>query len=179
MRQLFLLLFFCAPIFCFGQNEVGPDGYFLYLIIGFLIGVPVLIFIYTIGKKKVSFNLKGLFSKGRIEARLQGNKKYRPDLLTLIVRNKRSKDVDLNAPVLVIRKLWSVRKFRLKGTNRAEIYPLYLESNKKHELQLKLDVFHRHDPSLHSYYWARVVIKDTTGKTYATNYVTLRKSLIS
>ena len=179
MPRLFLLLLLSLPAFCFGQTEVGPDNYFLYVAIAFILGAPVILYLIFARRRKSKFSFKKWFQKGRVEVKLVPNRKYRPDELTLVVRNNRKQAIDLESPVLIIRKLWSVRKFKLKGVNRAEIYPLYLESGKTHELQIKLDVFHRHDSSLRSYYWARVLLKDTSGLTYPTNYITLRKSFVS
>ena len=179
MPRLLLLLFFCLPAFCFGQTEVGPDSYFLYVAIAVILGLPAILYLLFVGQEKGRFSFRKWFQKGRVEVELVPNRKYRPDELTLVVRNNRKKAIDLEPPVLIIRKLWTVRKFKLKGINRAEIYPLYLESGKTHELQIKLDVFHKHDSSLRSYYWARVLLKDTSGLKYSTNKITLRKSLVS
>lgn len=179
MHRLLVFPFASLPAFCFGQTEVGPDSYFLYLAIAVILGVPLILYLVFAAQKKGKFRFRKWFRRERVEVELVPNRKYRPDELTLVVRNNRRKAVDLEPPVLIIRKLWSVRKFKLKGINRAEIYPLYLESGKTHELQIKLDVFHKHDSSLRSYYWARVLLKDTSGLTYPTNYITLRKSFVS
>ncbi|MFV0377793.1 MAG: hypothetical protein ACK5JD_10895 [Mangrovibacterium sp.] len=179
MRKPLLCIFSMLPVFAFGQTEVGPDRYFPLLILAVLVGVPLFVWVYgrlTKGGGKPFFSV---FSKQKLQVELLPNRSYRPELLTLLINNGTRRDVDIEAPVLIIRKLWSVRKFRLKGINRAQIYPLYLEKNNKHELRISLSVFFRHDPTLHSYYWARVLLKDTTGRCYSTNYVTLRKSLFS
>lgn len=179
MRVRFLWLLLFAPVLCFGQNEVKSNAPEFFLFLAVILFVPLLFFAGSYFLKKKNGKKKRWFSKGKLEVRLTGNKRYRPDALTLTVRNNQSDAVDLEAPVLIFRKLWSIRQFKLKGINRAEIYPLLLESGKTHELQLKLDVFHKHDPTLRSYYWAMVRIKNTTGRNYSTNYITLRKSLIS
>lgn len=179
MRKLLILVIVLVPSFCFGQTEVGPDGYFPLVILCLLVGVPLL-FLFL--RKLLKGRLGGVFpwfAKRRLHVELIPNRGYRPDLLKLLVKNGTQKDIDIEAPVLVIRKLWSIRKFKLKGINRAEIYPLYLEKGKTHELQISLSVFHKHDPTLRSYYWTRVLLKDTTGHRYSTNYITLRKSLVS
>lgn len=179
MRKLYSAFFLSLPAFGYGQTHVGPDGYFLYLALGFFVGVPLLVWLLPKLQRVTSrFSVKWPWRR-KIEVELIPNRLYRPDRLTLVVRNGSRKDVDLKAPVLVIRKLWSIRKFKLKGIDRAEIYPLYLEKGKTHELPISLGVFHRHDPTLRSYYWARVQLNDTSGRHYATKYITLRKSLFS
>jgi len=179
MRQPLLIVLLSFPVFCFGQNEVGPDTYFPYLVMTLIAGISVAAWLVSKGKPRIKIDIAGWFANRRVEARLMANKKNQPEKLILVVKNNRSKAVGLEAPVLTFRKLWSVRKFRLKGMNREEIYPLNLESGKSHELQFKLDVFHKHDPALRSYYWARVWVKDTTGKTHGTNFITLHKRITS
>lgn len=179
MRPLLISIAVLLPSICFGQTEVGPDGYFPLLVIGLLVVVPLLVWALLRLRTGRVADWFPWMAKRRLDIDLVPNRSYRPVSLTLVVRNQTRKDVDIEAPVLLIRKLWSIRKFRLKGINRAEIYPLYLEKGKTHELQIHLSVFHKHDPSLRSYYWARVLLKDKTGNRYATNYVTLRKSLVS
>lgn len=179
MQKAFLCFLLMLPLFVSGQTQVGPDRYFPYFVVAVLLAVPVLFWVVGRMMKRQDNSFASFFQKNRLGIELVPNRGYRPELLTLVVRNDSRQDIDVEAPVLVIRKLWSIRKFKLKGINRAEIYPLYLEKSKKHELRISLNVFFQHDPTLRSYYWARVLLKDTKGHRYSTNYITLRKSLFS
>ena len=179
MRKLCLLLYFSFPFLCFGQSEVAPEGYGLVVLLGLLVGVPLFLWLLAKAGKGRMFGSLNRHSRGQVDVWLTKDRKYRPKVLTLRVENRTKKAVDLNGPVLMIRRLWSVRRFKLKGVNGARIYPLYLEAGKTHELQLQLNAFYQHDPSLRSYYWARVGVSDTAGRTYTTKYITLRKSLFS
>ena len=87
--------------------------------------------------------------------------------------------MDLEAPVLIFRKLFLIRKFKLTGINHSAIYPLYLEAGKVHELRISLSIFHEYDRKLKRYYWSRILMRDTRGRKYTSKYVTLRKSLFS
>jgi hypothetical protein len=115
----------------------------------------------------------------RLKIELTKDREYRPNVLTLKIFNNSRRDIDLQAPVLLFRKLWSKRKFKLKGINRYEIYPLYLEAGKVHELRIDLSVFYSHDKKLRRFYWTKIRVADTKGKEYSSRYVTMRKSLFS
>ncbi|WP_423130332.1 hypothetical protein [Gaoshiqia sp. Z1-71] len=180
MRRTCLLIFLLIPLVVFSQDEVGPDGY---LLLWFLI-IPAVVALIWIFVRWLKNNGKAKpagpsFSFRRLTVDLKKDRKHRPNTLTLLIRNNRSRDVDIEAPVLLFRKLWSIRKFKLKGINRYQIYPLYLEAGKSHELRISLAVFHEHDRGLRKYYWAKILLQDTRGRKYASKYVTLRKSLFS
>ena len=180
MRRTCLLIFLLIPLVVFSQDEVGPDGYLLLWFLLILATVPLSWFFARWITNRWKGKPKGFgFSFGRLSVDLKKDRKYRPNTLTLVVRNNRSRDVDIDAPVLLFRKLWSIRKFKLKGINRYQIYPLYLEAGKSHELRISLAVFHEHDRGLRKYYWAKILLQDTRGRKYASKYVTLRKSLFS
>ncbi|WP_299580962.1 hypothetical protein [uncultured Sunxiuqinia sp.] len=181
MKKLFFSMLLLLPAGVFAQNEVQPAGYKLLWFIGILVALPIVY--YFIQK----FFFKGTSQKGKpvsvsrskLEINLLKDRKYRPTVLTLRVENRSKKDIDLEAPVLSFRKLWSKRKFKLKGINRYEIYPLFLEAGKTHELRIDLSVFYDHDRKLKRFFWAKIQLQDTKGKSYSSSFITLRKSLFS
>ncbi len=178
---MYKLISMASPVVLQVQNEVGPEGWKLWMIpmlLLLILGAYLLSRRQTI-KKPDSHKTKFSFSLKRITVYLHKDRDFRPKVLIIKVKNNRRKDVDIEAPVLVFRKLWSKRKFKLKGMNRYEIYPLYLEAGKEHELQVNLSVFHEHDRSIRKFYWAKVFVSDTKGRKYSSKYVTLRKSLYS
>ena len=180
MKRNYLILFILFPAVTFAQNEVGPDGSLLLIILIVLVLLPLLF--WGIGKLNKSKPNKGstfTIQFKRLQVSLDKDRQYKPRLLTLRIENKSKKNIDLEAPVLHFRKLWTKRKFKLKGFNRQEIYPLYLEKGKTHELQIDLSVFHQHDKKLRKFFWAKIRFQDTLGRKYSSKRVTLRKSLFS
>ena len=178
------IFFICIilPIAAFSQTKVQPDGYKLLIGLLILLAIPVIVFLFSKMRKKKASPQKqppGFFKRKKLKIELTKDRKYRPKNLTLHIRNIGKKDVDIEAPLLVFRKIWNVRKFKLKGINKQEIYPLYLERNKVHEVQVDLTVFYNHDRKLKKYYRAKVILKDTKGKKYSSKNITLRKSLVS
>jgi len=179
-RAVSLLFFLLPPLCCFAQTEVAPEGDKLLIILLVLLLLPLAFFLFKRMKLKGAKKWRPDFNfKNKLRVELIKNRSTRPDYLTLKVTNGGRQDIDLEAPVLCFRKLWSKRKFKLKGINRTQIYPLYLEKGKTHELGIDLRVFHEHDRKLKKYYWAKVNLADTRGRKYSTKYVTLRKSLFS
>ena len=156
-------------------NEIGPEGSKLLLII--LICIIVLV-VWLIFFRKGKLLPKNPFSR-KLKVILVKNKYYKPTHLNLIIENVSKKDADIEAPVILFRKLFAKRKFKLKGINKSEIYPLYLEKGKVHDLSINLSVFHNYDRKLKKYYWCRVFFEDTKGRKYSTKYVKLRSSLFS
>lgn len=181
MKKLFAILLFIVPFRLFAQNEVQPEGSKLLWAIGVLIALAIIYYllVHRFIKKNESQKKSGTFFNRKLKVELEKDRDYKPRVLTLRVINRSRHDVDLEAPLLVFRKLRSIRKFKLKGMNRYQIYPLYLEGGKNHELRIDLSVFYNHDKRLRKYYWAEVKVQDARGKKYSSGYVTLRKSLFS
>ncbi|MDR1859990.1 MAG: hypothetical protein LBR06_03620 [Bacteroidales bacterium] len=154
------------------------DGWHIFR---FFVGVTVLAFAYM-AVQRILFPDDSLlpFPRSRkLKLSLSGDKVFRPDVITLSIVNRSSGDIDIDAPVIIFRKLWSFRKFKLTGINKAVIYPLYLEAGKMHRLPIRLDAFHEYDRSLRRYYWCKILLFDTAGRRYSSPYLTLRRSLFS
>lgn len=169
------------PFGVVAQNEVAPEGDKLIWFVVILAAIPVVYYLINqLVRKSGSPKVKPFsIPRRKLNIDLLKDRQYRPSVLTLKITNKSRKDIDLEAPVLCFRKIWSKRKFKLKGINRYEIYPLYLEAGKTHELRIDLSVFYSHDRKLKRFYWAKVRVMDTKGKKYSSSYITLRKSLFS
>jgi len=181
MKQLFFTSFLVFPLAASAQNEVRPEGYKLLWFVAVLVAIPVAYYLISrlVQKTRNQKSRSVSVSWRKLKIDLLKDRPYRPNVLTMRVTNRSRKDIDLQAPVLCFRKIWSKRKFKLKGINRYEIYPLYLEAGKTHELRIDLSVFYSHDRKLKRFYWAKIRVFDTHGKKYSSSYITLRKSLFS
>ena len=179
MRNLILLLMLMYPLFAFSANEPGPEDYKLTWLLLAIIALLIILPLLRERGRKGKMQLRMPFIGRRLRVDLLPNRRYRPGILTLGIKNTSHKDIDIEAPVIQFRKLLLVRKFKLKGIDSNVIYPLYLEAGKMHELRINLRGFHDYDTTLRKFYWARVLVTDTNGRKYQTRYVTLRKSLFS
>ncbi|HKJ43617.1 MAG TPA: hypothetical protein VKA27_16085 [Sunxiuqinia sp.] len=181
MKQYYFIALLMAPLVVFSDNEIRPEGGTLLWIIAVLLLLPIIYYLvfHVLFKRGKSTTNPKFWWKRRLKVELTKDRKYRPRVLTLKVQNRSSKDIDLEAPVIHFRKLWTKRKFKLKGIDRYEIYPLYLEAGKTHELRIDLSVFFNYDRKLRRFLWAKVRLTNTQGKKYSSRSVTLRKSLFS
>jgi hypothetical protein len=178
MKKTFVLsVLLLVSQLVFAQNEVGPEGNKLlwFLAIAIIIAGVVLYKSWEKGSKaKVK---ESFFQKRKVEVELGKDSLYYPDNLELKVRNSGNRDLDLDQPLLVFDNFWLKRKFRLKGIGNRIFYPLYLEKNKTHTLQIDLTRFYSHDKSLKKYPKAKVLVFDVKGKRLGSKSVYLRKTL--
>lgn len=182
MRQTFLVILLLFPaVQALSVNVKGPDGYAL---LGFLLVLilPVILYFF-IGwlqqSKKTRLIRQPLFRKRCLEITLDKDRRYFPDILILKVKNTGKSDIDIDRPMLVFRKWWISRKFRLKGSHHYSFYPLILEPGKIHELRIELTPFYNHDPRLKSYPGISVTIHDVKGQYRVSRSVRIRKTLFT
>lgn len=176
MQKSVLGFLLMEPVFAFGQTEIGPDRYFPHLVVGVLIGIPMLNWLFGYFSKEWDKSDVSSFSRHRQQTQLVLGGSYRPELLTSQIHNNTARHLVIEPPVLHICRLWTISKFKLKGICRAEIYPRCLKKGKNHELQINLSVFSQYAPTLRSYYRGRVSLVDTAAGCYLVNYITPRKS---
>ena len=179
VKKLYLIfLFLLSNISVFAQNEIGPEGGKLIWILLFFIAVIISLFILW-GKKKKTKRKAGsflLFQK-KLKVTLEKDALYYPDNLDLKVTNTRNYDIDMGQPMLVFDNFWLKRKFRIKGFQNRNFYPLYLEKGKSHVLKIDLNRFYSHDKSLKKFPKAKVVVFDVKGKRLGSSSLFLRKTL--
>ncbi len=167
------------------NTGIGPEGYKLLWLFG------AIILIITAGSLRNVFrfrNRTGYQSppspprtkgRSRLEVSLTKDRRFRPQKLTMVVRNIGKNDADLQSPVLLLKKYWITRRFVLKGINGQRIYPLYLEAGKTHQLVIDLALFFEHDRSLKRYHKSQVIVTDTKGRRFKSGNILLRKNLFS
>jgi len=137
------------------------------------------IFIFRVSRNIKPIKLSRFLKKVKLEIVLEKDKPLRPQLLTMTISNTGKNEADIDAPVLEFRKIWTKRKFKLNGINGNAIYPMYISSGKTHQLRIETSTFHQYDRSIKSFYWARIRVTDVDGRTWKSNSVKLRKSLVT
>lgn len=178
MKKTFVLSFLllCSQLL-FAQDEIGPEGGTLFW---FLLPILFLLGSFFLFRKKTDKKVKTkrpLFEFGKVVIELEKDRLYYPDYLTLKVKNTGNTDMDLGQPLLVFDNFWLKRKFKLKGMGSRTFYPLYLEKEKTHNLQIDLTRFYSHDKSLKKFPKAKVIIYNVKGKRLGSKSVYLRKTL--
>jgi hypothetical protein len=133
----------------------------------------------TVIQNNHSISFSRFFRKVHLVISLDKDRPFRPQVLTMTIRNTGKNEADINAPVLEYRKIWSTRKFKLNGVSGNQIYPMFIDAGKVHQLRIETSTFHNYDRSIKSYYWARVLVSDVEGRKWRSNRVKLRKSLVT
>jgi hypothetical protein len=173
--SLFFILSMALP--AWAQNVIGPEGHKL-LWFAVILSVAVLVVILLIGPFKLKRKINWpAFSKKKVSVELKKDALYYPDELVLTVKNEGERAVDIEQPMLVFSSIWVKRKFRLKGTNNASFYPLYLDKEQSHSLTIDLNRFYSHSKSLKRLPKAKVIIFEVNGKRLGSQRVYLRKTL--
>jgi len=178
-KFLAILSFSVFSLPLFAQSEIGPEGNKL-----FWVGLVLLAFGagFLLAKKRFpSFRTKpiqSLFSKEKVHVLLEKDAKYYPDNLRLTVKNTGNADVDLDQPLLVFDNFWLKRKFKIKGSDKRQFYPLYLDKGKTHVLDIDIYRFYRHDKRLKKFPKVKIYIRNVKGKKLGSRSVFLRKTLI-
>ncbi len=149
----------------------------LVLILPFLAILSVVI--YRFLKNIRPIKLSRLLKRVKLEILLEKDKPLRPHVLTMTISNTGKNEADINAPVLQYRKIWTTRKFKLNGVSGNQIYPMFIDPGKTHQLRIETSTFHQYDRSIKSFYWARIFVTDVDGRQWKSNKVKLRKSLVT
>ena len=178
MKRLISLFFTIAlALPARAQNEIGPEGHKL-LWFAIILSVAVLLVLLSIGPFKLKRKIKWpFFSEKKVSVELKKDALYYPDELILTINNVGKKPVDIEQPMLVFSSIWVKRKFRIKGTNNASFYPLYLDKEQSHTLTIDLNRFYAHSKSLKRLPKCKVVIFEVNGRKLGSQSVYLRKTL--
>jgi hypothetical protein len=182
MKPGYLLFFVFGSLPAFSQDSAGTSDQTLIQTIIVLAILLLVVFSYEFRRyfrKKRPGGFSSFFSKVQLEVLLDKDRPLRPQVLTMTIRNTGQREADIDAPVLEFRKIWSQRKFKLKGVSKQQIYPMFLDPGKLHRLKIETSTFHQYDKSLKSYYWARIFVSDVDGRKWKSNKVKLRKSLFT
>lgn len=166
----------------FAENIIGPEGHKLIWVVGLIIFLMLLFIISGKSKPKVTgrknYNIPFLRRK-KIKLILKKDRLYYPDFLELTIINTGNTDVDIDNPLLIFSNNWISRKFRLKGINSYNFYPLFLGKGQQHTLNIDLNRFYSHDKSLKRFPKTKIVIYEVHGPKLGSGKVLLRKTLLN
>ncbi len=183
MKRWYINLLLFDPLALFSGNETDPEKLQLIRIIGFLLILLLLIIGWEawkfFQKKMNSGGFFRFFKKVKLEVILEKDRLFRPQVLTMTIRNIGKYEADLDAPVIEFRKIWSIRKFKLNGIKGQQVYPLFVQPGITHQLRIETATFHQYDRTIKSFYWARIFVSDVNGHKWKSNKVKLRKSLVT
>ena len=180
ISSLFLPLL--IPLFDFSADEInmGKETLVQIIIIQSIILLALVGYVFV---RAIRGGFSGLVTRMikrvKLEIILEKDRILRPQVLTMTISNIGKNEADIDAPVLVFRKIWTTRKFKLNGINGQHIYPMFIGPDKMHQLRIETATFHQYDRSIKSFYWAQIQLTDVDGRRWKSNKVKLRKSLVT
>lgn len=170
---LFILLLLSVPLFA--QNEIGPEGEKIAWLLALLI--PVILYFIIARLRHCKSGYKSTKKRGKVQLTFEKDRRYYPDYLTLSIKNIGRNDVDLDRPLLTFDNSMLKRNFRIKGSNRHNFYPLYLDPGQTHKLEIELAQFYLYDRKLKRYPKVIVTVFDVKGRRLGRKSLYLRKTL--
>jgi hypothetical protein len=138
--------------------------------------VPYLIIILAVLVFPLIFVLikKRKLTPSKVKINFVGERKFRPRLFNLTFENKGKSEIDLNAPILIFKRWRTERRFRIKPSNKTDIYPILLEPDKNYTLNINLEDFYEADADLKKAGRIRVETTDVRGKKFTSHFVRLK-----
>ena len=142
------------------------------LVIGFYIFNRSRTFAKGPSGKKLSFNKKTKpFSA---EINLYKSSRINPTNVEMVVTNTGSREIDLHAPILIFKRWFTSRKFKVLKVEHSEIYPILLEKDKTYILDISLEQFYETVPELQLACRMSVEMKDLGGKRFKSKTIRLK-----
>ncbi len=142
------------------------------LVIGYFIFNRSRTFSKGTSGKKMSFNRRTKPFSATID--LYKSSRLNPTNIEMVVTNSGTREVDLHAPVIIFRRWFTKRKFRVIRVEHSEIYPILLEKDKTYLLDISLEQFYETVPELQLACRMSVEMSDLSGKRYKSQTIRLK-----
>ena len=122
--------------------------------------------------KKMSFRKNRKSSA--VDIVLIKSRRFNPSNIGMMVTNTGTNEIDLYAPVIIFRRWFTKRKFRILKVEHSEIYPILLEPGKTSALDILLDQFYEAVPGLQLACRMSVEMKDRNGNRFKSRTIRLK-----
>jgi len=150
--------------------------------IGLIVSISFLLWcLISLVKRMKSSPTKGrkLTLKERVSRRLvqivvTGDKRRRPDYVTMALRNYGIRPVDLHAPSLVFKRWSSERKFRINSFGGVDDFPMWLEPGYEATYEISLNQFYDRIPALRRACRLSAEIREVSGKKFVSPTIRIK-----
>lgn len=109
-----------------------------------------------------------------IKIELLRDKFSNPSLVNLIVRNIGNREVELEAPVLIFKRWFRKRRFRIKSVDFSDIYPMLIKSGSCSVVHIDLKQFYGFAPELIKTDRLGAEMKEVDGHTFRSGTICLK-----
>jgi hypothetical protein len=138
-------------------------------------GIVVLILrgkTHSVRGRKLSFRERLQFRKAQII--LTGDKRFKPRIVTVALRNPGKRPVDLQAPILIFKRWSSSRKFRINSFGNVNDFPIWLEPGYEAKWNIELEQFYERVPELRRACRLRAEMREVSGKKFVSRTIRLK-----
>lgn len=102
------------------------------------------------------------------------SERFNPSTIEMSVTNTGTKEIDLCAPVIIFKRWFTKRKFRVLKVEYSEIYPILLEPDKTTVLVISLDQFYQTVPELQLACRMNIEMTDLNNKKFKSRTIRLK-----
>lgn len=118
--------------------------------------------------------LKERLSRRKAQIIITGNRRRRPDYITMAIRNYGIRPVDLQAPCLVFKRWTSERKFRINSFGGTDDFPMWLEPGYEATYRIDLNQFYDRIPPLRRACRLSAEIREVSGKKFESETIRIK-----
>ncbi len=142
------------------------------LLIGFFIFSRTRTFARGASGKKMSFRKRTKPFSAEIV--LNKSRQFNPSNIGMTVTNTGTKEIDLHAPIIIFKRWFTARKFRVLKVEHSEIYPILLDKGKTYFLDISLEQFYETVPELQLACRMSVEMRDLHGNRFKSPTIRLK-----
>ena len=128
----------------------------------------------TSPSKGRKLSLKERLSRRRAQIIITGDRKRRPEYITMALRNYGIRPVDLQAPSLVFKRWSSERKFRINSFGGVDDFPMWLEPGYEATYRIDLNQFYDRVPPLRRACRLSAEIREVSGKKFESQTIRIK-----
>ncbi len=157
----------------FLQIEViGPQSDKLIWIFLIIIIIGIIVYLFS---RKSSFKMPS-FNSG-VSIKTKKNRVYHPSVIHIEIENETKKAIVIEHPIVRFKRGRDTKAFKIKAVNARNIYPLFLEAGKTHQLPVALEPFYDYDRKLKKFSRLRIEFKYNKEKDKKSKYLLLKPTL--
>jgi hypothetical protein len=136
--------------------------------------VSLIMRIRTSRTKGRKLTWKERLSRRKAQILITGDKRRRPDYVTLSLQNYGIRPVDLEAPRLVFMRWSSERKFRINSFGGVDDFPMWLEPGYEATFRIELQQFYERVPALRRATRLKAEIREVSGKKFVSQTIRIK-----
>jgi hypothetical protein len=117
---------------------------------------------------------KERLSRRKANIVITGDKRRRPDYVTMSLQNYGIRPVDLEAPRLVFKRHSSERRFRINSFGGVDDFPMWLEPGYEATFRIELEQFYERVPVLRRATRLNAEIREVSGKKFVSPTIRIK-----